>query len=124
MREDNLLAIRQRRFIVTTDSQHDLEVYLNLAKRMKLRAVNQLWIADLTYIRLRREFVYLAVILDGRSRRVVGWALDRTLAARLAVTALERAIAARQPDRVWCITPTAASSTRRMIMCVCFSNTI
>jgi putative transposase len=97
MREDNLLAIRQRRFIVTTDSQHDLEVYLNLAKRMKLRAVNQLWIADLTYIRLHREFVYLAVILDGWSRRVVGWALDRTLAARLAVTALERAIAARQP---------------------------
>jgi putative transposase len=97
MREDNLLAIRQRRFIVTTDSQHDLEVYLNLAKRMKLRAVNQLWIADLTYIRLHREFVYLAVILDGWSRRVVGWALDRTLAARLAVTALERGIAARQP---------------------------
>jgi len=97
MREDNLLAIRQRRFIVTTDSQHDLEVYLNLAKRMKLRAVNQLWIADLTYIRLHSEFVYLAVILDGWSRRVVGWALDRTLAARLAVTALERAIAARQP---------------------------
>jgi putative transposase len=97
MREDNLLAIRQRRFVITTDSQHDLEVYLNLAKRMKLTAVNQLWIADLTYIRLHGEFVYLAVILDAWSRRVVGWALERTLAARLAVTALERAIAARQP---------------------------
>lgn len=97
MREDNLLAIRQRYFVITTDSRHDLEVYLNLAKRMKLTAVNQLWIADLTYIRLHSEFVYLAVILDKWSRRVVGWALDRTLAARLAVTALERAIAARQP---------------------------
>jgi transposase InsO family protein len=97
MREDNLLAIRHRRFVITTDGRHDLEVYLTLAKRMKLTAANQLWIADLTYIRLNREFVYLAVILDKWSRRVVGWALDRTLAARLAVTALQRAIAARQP---------------------------
>jgi putative transposase len=97
MREDNLLAMRSRRFVITTDSRHDFEVYLNLAKRMKLTAVNQLWIADLTYIRLHSEFVYLAVVLDQWSRRVVGWALDRTLAARLAVTALERAIAARQP---------------------------
>jgi putative transposase len=97
MREDNLLALRHRGFVVTTDSEHDLEVYLNLAKRMQLSAANQLWIADLTYIRLKREFVYLAVILDAWSRRVVGWALDRSLAARLAVTALERAIAARQP---------------------------
>jgi putative transposase len=97
MREDNLLAIRQRRFVITTDSQHDLEVYLNLAKRMKLTAANQLWIADLTYIRLHSEFVYLAVVLDAWSRRVVGWALDRSLGARLAVTALERAIASRHP---------------------------
>lgn len=97
MREDNLLAIRGRRFVITTDSQHDLEVYLNLAKRMTLTAANQLWIADLTYIRLSREFVYLAVILDKWSRRVVGWELDRTLAARLAVAALEKAVAARRP---------------------------
>lgn len=97
MQEDNLLAIRRRRFVITTDSEHDLEVYLNLAKRMTLTAANQLWIADLTYIRLNREFVYLAVILDKWSRRVVGWELDRTLAARLAVAALEKAIAARQP---------------------------
>jgi putative transposase len=97
MREDNLLAIRHRRFVITTDAQHELEVYLNLAKRMQPTAANQLWIADLTYIRLHREFVYLAVILDKWSRRVVGWALDRTLAARLAVTALQNAIAARQP---------------------------
>jgi putative transposase len=98
MREDNLLAIRNRRFILTTDAAHELEVYLNLAKRMSLTAPNQLWVADLTYIRLNQDFVYLAVILDKWSRRVVGWALDRTLAARLAVTALQRAIAARQPQ--------------------------
>jgi transposase InsO family protein len=97
MREDNLLAIRSRRFVITTDSQHDLEVYLNLAKRMKVTGANQLWVADFTYIRLNREFVYLAVLLDAWSRRVVGWALDRTLAARLATTALERAVTARQP---------------------------
>jgi putative transposase len=97
MREDNLLAIRQRRYVITTDSEHDLEVYLNLAGRMNLSAPNQLWIADLTYIRLNREFVYLAVVLDKWSRRVVGWELDRTLAARLAVSALERAIGERRP---------------------------
>jgi putative transposase len=97
MREDNLLAIRTRKFVITTDSRHELMVYVNLAKRMKLTAINQLWVADITYIRLGIEFVYLAVVLDRFSRRVVGWALERSLAARLAVTALEQAIAARQP---------------------------
>ena len=97
MREDNLLAIRTRKFVITTDSRHELMVYLNLAKRMQLTGINQLWVADLTYIRLQVEFVYLAVVIDRFSRRVVGWALDRTLGARLAVTALEQAIAARQP---------------------------
>jgi transposase InsO family protein len=97
LKEDNLLAIRQRRYVITTDSKHDLEVYLNLAGRMRPDAPNQLWVADITYIRLPHEFVYLAVVLDAWSRRVIGWHLDRTLAARLAVTALERAIAARQP---------------------------
>jgi len=97
LREDNLLAVQPRAFVVTTDSDHEFEVYLNLASRMKLTGMNQLWIADITYIRLQKEFVYLAVVLDAFSRKVVGWALDRTLAARLAVTALERAIAARQP---------------------------
>jgi putative transposase len=98
MREDNLLAIRSRRYVITTDSQHELEVFLNLAKRMKLTGINQLWVADLTYIRLQKEFVYLAAILDAWSRRVIGWALDRSLAARLAIGALEGAIAARQPQ--------------------------
>lgn len=97
MRQDNLLAIGTRRYLITTDSRHELDVYLNLAARIKLTGVNQLWVADLTYIRLRHEFVYLAAVLDAWSRRVIGWALDTTLAARLAVQALERAIAARQP---------------------------
>jgi len=97
MREDNLLAVQPRAFVVTTDSRHKLEVYLNLAGRMKLTGVNQLWVADITYIRLHREFVYLAVILDAYSRKVVGWELDRTLAARLVVAALEKAIAERKP---------------------------
>jgi len=97
MREDNLLGVQPRAFVVTTDSNHELEVYLNLASRMKLTGINQLWVADITYIRLLAEFVYLAVILDAFSRKVVGWELDRTLAARLPLTALERAIAERKP---------------------------
>jgi putative transposase len=97
MREDNLLAVQPRAFVVTTNSQHEFEVYLNLASHLKLTGINQLWVADITYIRLQSEFVYLAVILDGFSRKVVGWALERTLATRLTRTALERAIAARQP---------------------------
>jgi putative transposase len=97
MREDNLLAVQPRAFVVTTDSKHGLEVYLNLASRMKLTGVNQLWVADITYIRLKTEFVYLAVILDGFSRKVVGWALERTLATRLPKAALVQAIAERQP---------------------------
>jgi putative transposase len=97
MRKDNLLALRRRRFVVTTDANHKFEVYLNLARRMKLTGINQLWIADITYIRLKAEFVYLAVILDAFSRKVVGWALDRTLANRLTASALERAITQRRP---------------------------
>jgi len=98
MRGDNLLAIQPKRFVVTTNSKHKLEVYLNLASRMKLTGINQLWVADITYVRLRGEFVYLAVILDGFSRKVVGWALDHTMmSSRLTVAALERAVAERQP---------------------------
>ena len=97
MREDNLLAVQPRAFVTTTDSDHACEVYLNLARRMTLTGIDQLWVADITYIRLRHEFVYLAVVLDGFSRKVVGWALDRTLAARLATAALEQAIATRKP---------------------------
>ena len=76
MREDNLLAVQPRAFVVTTDSKHQLEVYINLARRMKLTGLNQSWVADITYIRLLTEFVYLAVMLDAFSRKVVGWELD------------------------------------------------
>jgi transposase InsO family protein len=97
LREDNLLALQRCRFILTTDSDHELEVYLNLAGRMKLTGPNQLWVADITYVRLKTEFVYLAVILDAFSRKVVGWVLDRSLQARLPLAALERAMGERQP---------------------------
>ena len=99
LREDNLLAVQPRRFVVTTDSDHEFEVYLNLASRMKLTGINQLWVADITYIRLQREFVYLGVILDAFSRKVVGWALGRTLAARLPIAALEQAGLVHHSDR-------------------------
>jgi putative transposase len=97
MQEDNLLAIRTRRFAVTTDSRHPFEVYLNLAQRMELTAPNQLWVADLTYIRLAQEFVYLAVVLDAFSRRVVGLAFNRSLRSTVAVDALQQAMNERKP---------------------------
>lgn len=97
LRGDNLLAVRHRKFVLTTNSRHDYTVYVNLAARMTVTGINQLWVADITYIRLRVEFVFLAVVLDRFSRKAVGWALDRTLAARVAVTALELAIENRQP---------------------------
>ena len=97
MREDNLLAVQPRAWVQTTDSNHELKVYLNLAVRMQLSGINQLWVADITYIRLQTEFVYLAVVLDAFSRKVVGWALGRSLAAQLPMSALEQAIAQRQP---------------------------
>jgi putative transposase len=97
MRVDNLLCIQRRAFMITTDSRHNLPVYPNLARDMTPSAINQLWVADLTYIRLRTEFIYLAVILDAFSRRVIGWALGRTLEAHLAVSALRMALADRRP---------------------------
>jgi transposase InsO family protein len=97
MREDNLLCVRRRAFVVTTDSRHNLPVYPNLAREITPAAMNQLWVADITYIRLRTEFVYLAVVLDAYSRRVIGWALGRTLEAGLAVSALTMALRQRRP---------------------------
>jgi len=97
MREDNLLCVRRRAFVVTTDSRHSLPVYPNLARAITATAINQLWVADITYIRLRTEFVYLAVVLDAFSRRVIGWALGRTLEAELAITALRMALRERSP---------------------------
>jgi putative transposase len=98
MREDNLLCVRRRKFLVTTDSNHNRTVYPNLARELVLTGVNQLWIADLTYIRLLEEFVFLAAILDAFSRRVIGWALDRTLDDELTLTALRMALARRRPS--------------------------
>lgn len=97
MKEDNLLAVRRRKFVVTTDSDHDFMVYPNLAEQLIVTSVNQLWVADITYVRLLREFVYLAVVLDAYSRRAVGWALSRSLQASLPLAALESAIQNRQP---------------------------
>jgi len=97
MRRDNLLAVRKRKFLVTTQSGHGRPVFANYARHMTPEAVNQLWVADITYIRLRCEFVYLAVVLDAFSRAVVGWALGRSLQASLAVKALEAAITQRNP---------------------------
>ncbi len=96
MREDNLLCLRHRRFVATTDADHGLPVYPNLAPTLMLTGINQLWVADITYVRLPREFVYLAVILDAFSRRCIGWALDRHLDATLTVTALHHALGERE----------------------------
>ena len=95
MREDNLLCVRKRKFVVTTDSNHGRKVYPNLARNMVLTGTDQLWVADITYIRLRDEFVFVAVILDACSRRVIGWALDRTLEDELTLGALRMALARR-----------------------------
>jgi putative transposase len=96
MREDNLLCVRKRKFVVTTDSNHTRKVYPNLARKMVLTAPDQLWRADITYIRLREEFVFLAVILDAYSRRVIGWALDRHMEDSLTLAALHMALGSRQ----------------------------
>ncbi len=95
MREDNLLCVRKRKFAVTTDSNHTRKVYPNLARNMIPTGTDQLWRADITYIRLRDEFVFLAVILDAYSRRVIGWALDRTMEDSLTLTALRMALSRR-----------------------------
>ncbi len=96
MREDNLLCLRRRAFMpATTDSRHRYRVWPNLARRLEPMAVNQLWVADITYVRLSEQFAYLAVILDAFSRRVVGWAMETHLRAELALAALEMALAGR-----------------------------
>ena len=96
LRQDNLLCVRKKKFLVTTDSNHGRPIYPNLAGEMVLTGVDQLWVADLTYIRLLTEFVFLAVMLDAYSRRVIGWALDRTLEDELTLTALGMALARRE----------------------------
>ena len=95
MREDNLLCLRKRKFHATTDSRHSFRIYPNLTRNFVPRAPNQLWVADITYIRLSEEFVYLAVVLDAYSRLVVGWAIERTLEAKLSIGALRIALKLR-----------------------------
>jgi transposase InsO family protein len=96
MRSDNLLCLRKKAFCRTTDSAHGLPVYPNLVPALQVNATDQLWVADITYIRLQREFVYLAVVLDAYSRRCIGWALGRRLTVDLPLAALEKALATRQ----------------------------
>jgi len=98
MRRDNLLCLRKRPFVpATTDSRHAWRMVPNLARGLVPSGLNQLWVADITYIRLAEEFAYLAVVIDAYSRRVIGWALERHLRGTLAIEALEMAIAARRP---------------------------
>ena len=100
LREDNLLCLRQIPFVpTTTNSRHTWCVVPNLTRGMVLNGLDQLWVADITYLHLAEEFGYLAVILDAFSRKVVGWALDTHLRAELAISALVMAITARQPKR-------------------------
>jgi transposase InsO family protein len=117
MRQDNLLCLRRKRFLVTTDSRHSLPVYPNLARAMTPQAVNQLWVADLTYIRLRTEFIYLAVLLDAYSRRVIGWALGRSLEAELTLSALRMALRQRKPA------PGLVHHSDRGVQYACFAYT-
>jgi transposase InsO family protein len=101
MREDNLLCLRKRKFVVTTDSAHGREVYPNVASQMEVTGINQLWVADITYIRLQTEFVYLAVVIDAYSRRVIGWALEPTMEDELTLAALRMALESRHPAPGW-----------------------
>ena len=98
MREDNLLCLRSRPFVPrTTDSRHSFEIVPNLTRGLVPTAIDQIWVADITYVRLGEAFIYLAVVLDAFSRKVIGWALDDHLEARLAIEALDMAITARDP---------------------------
>ena len=113
MREDNLLSLRRMRYVFTTDSRHNWPIYPNLARHVTLTGLNQLWVADITFIRLRSEFIYLAVVLDAYSRRVIGWDLGRTLHAELAIRALQMALSERKESR-----GTDSSLRSRSAVCV------
>jgi transposase InsO family protein len=132
MRTDNLLCLRRRAFVpATTDSRHGWRVVPNLARGLEVTGLDQLWVADITYVRLLEEFAFLAIVLDAFSRRVIGWALEVHLQASLALAALQMALAARRPrpgtlvhhsDRgvqYACAEYTAASSNRSTIGSVC-----
>ena len=95
MRVDNLLCLRRRKFVLTTDSKHRLPIYPNLAVGMVLTGIDQLWVADITYVTIINGFVYVAVILDAWSRRIVGFSMGRSIDARLTIAALKAAVANR-----------------------------
>lgn len=97
MREDHLLCRPRRAFVATTDSRHEQKIFPNLARELVVTQPDQLWVADITYIRLLRDFVYLAILLDAFSRRVIGWALERHMMTELALGALQMALSTRQP---------------------------
>jgi putative transposase len=99
MREYDLQPKRRRRYVVTTDSNHDGLIFPDRARGLIVEGPNQLWVADITYIAITTGFVYLAAILDAWSRKVVGYAISRSIDARLAVAALKTAIRARQPPK-------------------------
>jgi transposase InsO family protein len=104
MREESLLCQLKRSWVKTTDSEHGLRVYPNLLAQAgwrQLTGINQAWAGDITYVRLREEFVYLAVLLDAFSRRVVGWRLSRSIDAALVLGALEKALGEREPPVGW-----------------------
>lgn len=96
MREDNLLCLRSRAYVMTTDSRHTWQVYPNLVPSLRVTGLNQLWVSDITFVRMRCEYVYLAVVLDAYSRRIIGWALSRILDAQLAIGALKMALESRR----------------------------
>jgi transposase InsO family protein len=98
MREEALLCQLKRRFVPTTDARHGRPVYPNLIRELRVNRLDQVWVADITYIRLPTTFVYLACILDACSRRCIGWCLSRSIDTRLTLTALEMALASRQPQ--------------------------
>jgi putative transposase len=99
MREDNLLALQRKQFVMTTDSNRSLEIALNLARHMKLSGVNQRGWQTLPTFGCRKSFVYLAVVMDAYSRKLVGWELSRSLSNAVAVKALQQATVMRQPSR-------------------------
>lgn len=101
LREDNLLALRKRRCVITTDSDHRWMTWPNLARWTRPTGPNQLWVSDITYLRLSGQFCYLAVVLDVWSRRVVGWSLSSSLKAELTLDALRTALDARRPQLGW-----------------------
>ncbi len=98
MKEDNLLCVKKRFKLQTTDSNHGEKIYPNLARYLKIIGINQLWVADITYIQLSKEFVFLAVIIDVFSRRCIGWELSRHIDTDLTLNGLQNAFRTRKGD--------------------------